>query len=334
MKRGLKRLFEILLIIALAVLVGVFALRSWRSAHADNTEPDSAVRPTEGSISAITYGNESSTLGFALDDEGQWYWTEYPDYPLDSTKIETLAEELSAFSPALVTKAADEDTLDDAGLTTPGYTLHAGYTDGSTMSFEVGAATDEGSYYMRYSEEERSGELYLIDKSLVDAMKPGIYDMYRVEELPRLTERLMDSVTVHYVVVKGEGDAAYAEEESITYTMKEVNGEYLWYCGARNAKDDKGVSGLMGGLVKLQYARCVVWQPINESLTLCGLRPWKAKVEVHYRDEADKEHSFAFSVGDVCGENERYVRPDGGSVIYTMNADALVPFLTIAGVTE
>ena len=332
MRRGLKRLLEILFVIGLAVLVGVFALRSWRNAHENETEDDVPVSPADRSISSVTYGTDQSTLSFALNDEKQWYWTEYPEYPLDSTRVEKLVNDLSRFSPALVTKTADEDAIDNAGLTSPSYTLSVKYTDASSFSLQVGTATDEGSYYMRYSEEEKAGELYLIDKTLVEDLRGSIYDMYQIESLPQLTERLMDSVTIHYVVVKGEGEDAYSEEESITYTMKENGGEYRWFCGARRAEGDPGVSELTDALVKLKLNRCIVWQPIKDSLTLCGLRPWQAKVEIHYRGEGDKAYEFAFSIGKLCGESERYARMDGNSAIYTMNAETLRPFLVIAGV--
>ena len=334
MRRVLARLIEALLVIGLAALVVIFALRSWRTAHESETQAEAPITPADRSISAISYGNEDSTLSFALNDNKEWYWTEYPEYPLDRTKVEQLVSDLGSFSPVLVTRTADEDTIDDAGLASPCYTLNVKYSDATSFSLQVGTATDDGSYYMRYSEEEKAGELYLIDKTLVEDMQGGIYDMYQIESLPQLTERLMDFVTIHYVVVKGVGDEAYAEEESVTYTMKEVDGAYHWFCGARNAERDPGVSEMMGSLVKLKLNRCVVWQPIKDSLTLCGLRPWQAKVEIHYRDEDDKKFDYSFSVGTLCGESERYVRMDGQTAIYTMDAETLVPFLIIAGVIE
>ena len=334
MRRVLTRMIEVLFILGLAALVVIFALRSWRIAHADETTADDPVTPISRSISSVTYGNDQSTLSFALNDDKEWYWTEYPEYPLDRTKVDKLVDDLAGFSPALVTKTADEDAIDDAGLTSPGYTLSVKYSDATSFSLQVGTATDEGSYYMRYSDEEKASELYLIDKTLVEDLQWGIYDMYSIESLPQLTERLMDSVTIHYVVVKGVGEEAYAEEESVTYELKELDGEYHWFCGARNAERDPGVSEMMSGLVKLKLNRCVVWQPINDSLTLCGLRPWKAKVEIHYHDEEDKAYELTFAVGYACGETERYVRMVGDSSIYTMEEETLRPFLVIAGLVE
>lgn len=334
MRRGLKRLLEILLVIGIAVLVGVFALRSWRNAHTNETGENTPVTQDERSIVAITYGTDQSTLSFALNDGGEWYWTEYPDYPLDRTRIEKLAEDLRSFSPALVTRTADEDAIDNAGLTSPAYTLSVKYADTTGFSVQLGTATDDGSYYIRYSEEDKASELYLIGKTLVEDMQGGIYDMCALPSLPLFTERLIDSVTVYHVVTRGEGEDAYAETESATYTMKESNGEYLWYCGARRARDDKGVSGLMTGLAKLKLCRCIVWQPIPESQTLCGLRPWQAKVEIHYRNEDDKAFEFTFAVGTSCDEDERYVRLVGDSSIYTMSEESLKPFLVIAGLVE
>ena len=334
MRRGLKRLLEILLIIGAAVLVGVFALRSWRSAHVDESELEKTRTPEDRSIIAITYGSDRSTLSFALNDEKEWYWTEYPDYPLDRTKVERLAEDLRAFSPALVTKTADEDAVDNAGLSAPSYELSVKYSDATGFSLQIGTATDEGSYYMRYREEEKAGELYLIDKTLVEDMQDGIYDMYALQSLPQLTERLIDTVTVYHVLTVGEGEEARSEQKSVTYTMKEIEGEYHWFCGVRRVKDDPGVSELMQGLVKLKLCRCVVWQPITESQALCGLRPWQAKVEVHYHDEEDRACELTFAVGYACGETERYVRMVGDSSIYTMSEETLRPFLVIAGLVK
>ena len=335
MRYRLGKLLELLLLLGLAAVVAVFAVRSWRNMHS-GTEEDSAdtAAVQTKAVTALTYSNASATLSFALNDEKQWFWTEYPDYPLDTAHVEALAELLSSFAPALYQADADEDTLDNAGLITPEYSLSVTYSDSETLSVQFGGATDDGSRYMHYTDEERSGDIYLADAALVEALDKSIYDMYRLESLPQLTERLIDYVTVTCTVTTGEGDAAVTEEESRTYTMKEKDGSYFWYCGVRKAENDAGVGLLTDALVKLKLNRCLVWQPIGESLQLCGLRPSLATVEIGYFGDRDKSYSFTLSVGALCGESERYVRLNGSGPIYCMDAELLTPFLTIAGVTD
>lgn len=325
MKFSLKRLIEPLLLIALAVTVIAFGVRSWKSYHVskgEDSEETGGETVTEGAaFSDITYGSEAFSLSFHYGEDGKWYWLESEEYPLDSKYISAIADALTGFAPALVNSSPTEKELETYGFDAPAYFVNATRGDGSLLAFEVGKATEEGSYYIRYTGDEENDSVFLTNSSFVPYLAYDIYDMYRLEKLPVLDLNNMKTVTV-------EGKSTQ------TYTVKAVgsgeDAEMAWFRGAEDMRGNETTEAMSQDLQNLALDACVIWNPLSETRKLCGFSEPAATVTVEYLS-GEETTQLVLTVGKAIDDTHRYVMLGGSTTIYSMETSCLDAILTIAG---
>ena len=317
----MKRLLEILVVLLLVFAVVYFAIRSWNSAQAKKAAE--AAQSGEGSataagISAITYNNGSATLSFKKNDAGEWIWSEHEDYPLDTGYIEELASAISGISPTTTIESGEGEALDAYGLDSPAATVDATRSDGSVLSLQLGNATDQGTYYMKYAD---SDTVYVIAATIWNDISRSIYDMYSLESFPALSASNISTVTI-------EG-----ETTSIYTVRKEGEGDqakYLWYNGAANVNDDETVQSMAEELSSLAFSSCVLWDPLKDSTELCGLAEPAVTLRVAYTDENARESTLTLYFGGAADENAWYVRWDDSTTIYSISKDSVAAIMTLA----
>lgn len=316
-----------LVYVALAGLVIFLIARSWRNAHnAEEPVSDDAAGTAvfdELTLTEIAYSNADTTLTFIRDaEDGLFYWSTSRDFPLDRTRLEKTERDLAALSPVLVTEEADEELLETYGLDNPTYAMQATYSDGTVLSFTLGNATDEGNYYMRYADEERTAEVYTVGSGIALDMAYGIYDMYLLETLPSFTEETLVSVAVN----RGDVGKLYRMRQSGSGDST----HYTWFLGGNSAEDQPGVADLTETLSRLAFSSCAVWKPTKKTLSVCGLTKPAASVEIVYKDTTERERTFAFRIGNAY-DDAYFIYAEGMDAVYTMSGEMLKPFLQIAG---
>ncbi|MEG1593201.1 MAG: hypothetical protein RR350_02240, partial [Oscillibacter sp.] len=74
------------------IVLGV-KYRSARN-NPDGAMTASGANAAQTAYSAISYWNGNTALSFAVNEAGNWFWVDDPDFPLDPAGITAMAEEL------------------------------------------------------------------------------------------------------------------------------------------------------------------------------------------------------------------------------------------------
>ena len=141
---------------------------------------------------ALTYENGSFSLSFALDENGNWVWTDDPAFPLDDATILGITARLSSWETQQV--LTDSAAFADAGFDQPSATLTASTASGQTTLTFGRATTDGSSRYVRLNGDETTA--YILDGTLYDLLQRPIYDMMALPKTPELTEDCLLSVSI------------------------------------------------------------------------------------------------------------------------------------------
>ena len=316
-----------MLLIALGILVVLIViLLAVKSCGADDAadSPDDAdageVLAAAEDVVALDWENEDTTISLAQNDDGSWYWTGNPDFPLDAAYPEQLVQTLSALTPQQT--ITDGDTLESYGLDEPSRTLTATHADGTTTLYQLGRDTTDGeSCYLLLDGDEST--VYIIDGSLRDQLDVGIYDMMDLPELPDLTEENLVSIQLSGAAetTLTAADEPGSDDETVT--------EVHWYSGDTDVTDAAG--DLVTALASLSLDSCADFDPTDEAVTLCGLDAPTAKLQVVYLDEDGAEQTLTLFVGSSSADaSGYYVRMNDDTTVYIMTSATLETVLSVA----
>ena len=319
-----KRLITILSII-LAVLCAAVLLvlsvryRAAQAAKAEDNQTSAAdiAQAAQSDYIALSYNNGTTSLSFALNEEGAWYWESEPDFPLNDETVQSILALLKALKPQQT--LVPEGTMESYQLDDPHAYLTVADAGGTTTTLTFGKTTTDGtSYYALKNGDEST--VYIYDGALMEKMAVPIYSMMELPVLPALTGKTLESIT-------------FSGEVSTVLTAQRAEGsaEATWRSGGANVTDAPAVQGLLGELEMLTLTRCVDYKPTDEAVSLCGFDAPAAQVEAIYRTESGAELSFSLTVGaQTLDGSSRYIRLGGDSTIYETAADSLTNLLAIA----
>lgn len=333
-KRTLLVLLVAVVLLA-AVLLGVRAAKN----RAQQKQEDAAAAAAKSGIltdavsayKELTYCNGSTTLSFSLNDEGKWYWTNDPDFPLDQDYLTKMVNTLSALKPQQT--ITDGDTLDAYGLKTPAQTLTATSDNGQTTTIALGNATTDGnSYYMLMNGAETP--VYIISDELSKEMAVGIYDMCLLPDFPALTEGQLNSITLAgpvTTVLSATHENAPADANSSSSgsssSASSSDGDTTtttWRSDGADVTGDKQVQGIVKQILGLSLDACVDYRPTDDAAALCGFEKPDAVITVKYTGDGNTDATLTLTVGDrVLKGDGRYVRMNDDTTVYRMAADKL-----------
>lgn len=303
-----------------------------------------AVPADPGAYTALRYYNGSATLSFALDEKGEWVWTDGPDFPLDGGTVASILEALAALKFQQVLPAGESKA--EYGLDTPSATLAATAGTGEqTLAFGK-ATTDGDSYYMMMNGDEST--VYIVADTLVKLMQTPIYDMCALPELPDLSERNLRAVTIQGPVPASEpsdgdggdgkegepeGPAEEPERPAVTLNARRSSGEdqpALWFEGSDNVTASPLLQDLLYDLRTMSMAKCVDYFPSEEAAEICGFQSADAILKVEYAANG-ADQTFTLTVGArMPDESGRYVRLEEGGAIYALPTDSIDAVMTIS----
>lgn len=329
-----KRTLLILLlavVLLAAVLLGVRAAKN----RAQKKEEDAAaaaaksgvITDTTSAYKDLTYSNGTTTLSFKVNDEGQWYWADSPDFPLNQDYLIKMVNTLSALKPQQT--ITDGDTLDAYGLSEPAQTLTALSENGQTTTLALGNATTDGdSYYMLMNGAETL--VYVIPDELSKEMAVGIYDMYRLPDFPTLTEDRLNSITLAgpvTTVLSAAHQEAPADADGSSSGSASSDGATTtttWRAGGADVTDNKQVQGIVEQILELSLDACVDYRPTDDAAALCGFDKPDAVITVKYTGDGNTDGTLTLTIGSqVLDGDGRYVRVNDDTTVYRMTADKL-----------
>lgn len=320
MNRKQKRTLLLLAAAAAVLLAVLLAVRAANSRRQQQEAEAAAAAAASGVITdpaasyrELSYFNGSATLSFALDEDGNWYWKDDADFPLDQSYLTKMVNTLSALKPQQT--ITDGDTLEAYGLAEPGRTLAAIAGNGMTTTLALGNTTTDGdSYYMLMNGAQTP--VYIISDELAREMDVSIYDMCVLPELSLPSEDQLTSVNI-----SGAADV----------TLTAIRGEagedgktpVTWRSGGANVTDDEQVRSILDQILSLKLDGCADYRPSDGAASLCGFDEPDAVVTVRYTSGGAVE-TLTLTVGARLLDGDgRYVRVNDDETIYRMSADRL-----------
>ena len=329
MNRSQKKTLLILLAVVVLLAAALLIIRAIKTRSAQEAEEAAAAEEAasiiteEAAYSSLTYDNGTTTLSFALDEEGNWTWADDPEFPLDDSTVTAIVNLLTSLKPQQT--ITDGDTLEAYGLDQPFATLTATSPEGETLTIDLGNTTTDGnSYYMLMNGQE--SPVYIIADTLYTYMSKAIYDMCDLPDLPRLTEDRIQSVTI-------------AGTESLTLIPDQEedsdgNVTVTWTSGGEDVTE--AAADLIGELEALTVTKCVDYKPTDEAVSICGFDE-PVKVTLVYLTDSGTEQTLTLEIGaeNLDGDGY-YVRLDDDTTIYQMDLDDVDALLAAAqsGLTD
>ena len=309
-KHGLIRVLRTLLLVLAAATVLFFIMRSWRNSRPveDDNEAGSVVTEDLSVISAVSCDNGEEVLSFTLGEDGRWVWID-TDFPLNQEAVGNFVDALDSFVPTVTVASGETVDLGSYELDSPLYEVSYTTRGGETTTLQFGKSADNGGAYVKYADDESS--VYLAGSALIHQVKQVLYDYCTIPTFPALNDDTLKSITFS------------SPKNSAAYTVREQKGENHWYLGSHDVTQSIPLIAAREELSALSFSSILVWDPLADSLAICGLADPSAQLEIAYVDAAGRDVTLTLSIGNERDENSYFAAWSASNAIFTIRKDSV-----------
>lgn len=315
-----KKQLLIMLVILVVVAAAFFAVTAFNHYRDQQETSQSATLLNLDNIDEISYDNGADQLSFALDENDIWYYTENPDFPLQSSYVETIDETLTGLQAVREIPAEESDTLAAYGLETPQATVTAVGTDDQEITLLIGNSNSNG-YYLKFAD---SDTIYTIDAQLMDAISLSLYDMGEIEDIPAFDLGKLSLVEINDTVITVNTETTTDEEGEETSTT-------TWLHDGADVSDYSQISAISYNIPYLDFnSGLAAWRPTDDELSQFGLLH-PIRVTFHYQEEeADTESIYTLLIGNQNEDGAYYAMVPDGDRVYTISETDVAGLVSVA----
>jgi len=326
-RRLITVLTTILLILTAAVLIVLgIRYRQSRAPQEEGTPVDPAASTAIKQVvyTNLSYKTENFTLSFSRDDLGNWHWDGSKEFPLDDSIVQSILSELTAWDPQQT--LTDAAALESSGVSTPTRSMTVTTDSGGVTTLAFGRATTDGdSYYVQLNGDETT--VYIIADTLYRLMDTPVFDMCRLPQLPVLEESCLNSIAISSIA---EEDGQMAPFTVLSAQHTEDGSGTTWRANGANVSDDPSVRALLEDLAALTITKCILFEPSDEAVTICGFDSPSAALAVLYTQNG-MEQALSITIGNRLPDGSgRYVQLGESSTIYFLPTELLDPLMRLA----
>lgn len=169
MKKLNKKNLQLIILLVLCIVFGLGCL--WMSGQKEEDEEEESTQAltdlnlvSADDVIAVSYENAEAAIGFALDEAGDWYYTEDPDFSLAGEDVDTMVSYLAGLSWSRAIDLQGDVEVSDYGFDEPSYTIRITQTDQTVRTFLFGDYSNLAESY--YFMEEGDDTVYLVSSVL------------------------------------------------------------------------------------------------------------------------------------------------------------------------
>lgn len=301
-----QKQFVILAGVLVILLLAYFLLPKWFSYNEEReqkeAEENTAYVTDMDEITAFSYDIGNGEMEFELRD-GEWVYTADADFPLAQGYPQQIAEDFRHLASTRYIEDADE--LSAYGLDDPAYQVKLMDAEGNVMRLYFGNAVGDDYYVMAAD----SGYIYTVSSVVIADLQYTLDEMAQLDEVPAIGSGNLQSVTITQ------------NKESVTYHSEEND-------------DAESVAVIIGGLGALDLDEAVNYSAEEEELESYGLdEETRITVKAVYTEDGE-EKTYTVYIGNSDGSGERYVMPEGSSIVYTVSESICDNILNVQDDTE
>lgn len=306
----------ILWLIGVLLLLSCYLFLLKQNRKNDNQEDGRIVyKLEEDSIHRLEFTGKDGQIILVKEQDG-WKYEMDKTFLLNERFIASMLEKTAILrADRLVTQGREH--FGEYGLEEPSNTIRVDAGSLQKVIYLGSRNSATGDCYMSV---EGSDQIFTVDSTFPTLFSVGINDMASRETLP--------DMTVETIL------AFEAETSSGTIQFRKEDGSWtvVQNEGIPVKADESRVQELLSQVIRLRYAEMVQYHPDAEQLESYGLGEPKIRLCVDFLNRQDQtQQEFVLTAGNQTEDQEQYfVYPQPGSGVYTVEAEALEPFLYLA----
>ena len=195
-KKTVLTSLALLLVLAL-LIVGYTLLKNKNERDAEEAQIEEQTKTIyvnyfeSENMERISYAADETELSFEKDANGRWQLSEDFLYPIDSSKIDNMANAVSSLRAERMIGTEDSP---DFGLEAPTLRVTGEYSDGSKLELAVGATNDyNGNVYLK---DLTSGNIYMVESGFKTAFDYTKESLMLIDEFPSMNDDLLVSLEI------------------------------------------------------------------------------------------------------------------------------------------